>query len=76
LSGADLGGLAILFRELLAQELWLSGVDQPPPFQCGLSNQYRATIMIATTMNAATSERVRSRVFDPNFAISSSGGMT
>jgi hypothetical protein len=31
--------------------------------------------MIATTMNAATSERTRSSVFDPGFAAMSGGGM-
>jgi hypothetical protein len=41
-----------------------------------LLDHNRATIMIATTMNAATSERARSRIFDPGFAISSSGGTT
>jgi hypothetical protein len=32
-------------------------------------------MMIATTMNAATSERTRSSVFDPGFATLSNGGM-
>jgi hypothetical protein len=41
----------------------------------GKQDQYRATIMIATITNAAISERARSSVFDPGFAISSSGGM-
>jgi hypothetical protein len=40
-----------------------------------LQPQYRATIMIATTMNVATSDRTRSSIFDPGFAMSSSGGM-
>jgi hypothetical protein len=38
-------------------------------------DQYRATTIIATTMNAATSESQRSRTFDRDFAISSSGVM-
>jgi len=38
-------------------------------------SQYRATMMIATTMNAATSERTRSSVFDPGFAAMSGRGM-
>jgi hypothetical protein len=38
-------------------------------------DQYRATMMIATTMNAASSERARSRIFDPGFAVKSAGGM-
>jgi hypothetical protein len=38
------------------------------------SDQYRATMMIAATMSAATSERARSKFFDLGCA--SSGGMT
>jgi hypothetical protein len=38
-------------------------------------DQYRATMMIATTMNAATSERTRSSVFDLGFGAASGGGM-
>jgi hypothetical protein len=38
-------------------------------------DQIIIVIMIATTMSAATSEGARSNVFDPAFAISSSGGM-
>jgi hypothetical protein len=41
-----------------------------------LLDQKLATIMIATTMNAATSERARSRLFDTDLAISSSRGIT
>jgi hypothetical protein len=40
-----------------------------------VGDQYRATMMMATTMNAATSERTRSIVFDPGFAAASGGGM-
>jgi hypothetical protein len=38
-------------------------------------DQYRATIMIATTINAAISERARSNIFDFGIAIRSGGGM-
>jgi hypothetical protein len=38
-------------------------------------DQYRATIMMAMTMNAATSERTRSSLFDPGRAAVSDGGM-
>jgi hypothetical protein len=38
-------------------------------------DQYRATIMMAMTMNAATSERTRSSLFDPGLAAVSDGGM-
>jgi hypothetical protein len=38
-------------------------------------DQYRATMMIATTMSAATSERARSSVFDLGFGAASGGGM-
>jgi hypothetical protein len=38
-------------------------------------DQYRATMMIATTMNAATSERTRSSVFDLGFGAASGGGI-
>jgi hypothetical protein len=43
-------------------------LDQP--------DQYRATMMIATTMNAAISERNRSSFFDRGASVASSGGMT
>ena len=62
--------------ERIVTEDSLSRLTEPPPLQCGPSNQYRATMMIATTMNTATSARARSSVFDPDFAISSGGGMT
>jgi hypothetical protein len=39
------------------------------------TDQYRATIMIATTINAAVTERSRSSVFDLGFAAMSGGGM-
>jgi hypothetical protein len=40
-------------------------------------DQYRATTMIATTMNAAISERIRSNAFERGSAVgASSGGMT
>jgi hypothetical protein len=38
-------------------------------------DQYRATMTIATTMNAATSERTRSSVFDLGFGAASGGGI-
>jgi len=38
-------------------------------------DQYRATMMIAKTMNAATSESARSSVFDLGSAVASGGGM-
>ena len=38
-------------------------------------DQYRATMMIATTMNAAISERARSSAFDLGFVAVSGGGM-
>jgi hypothetical protein len=38
-------------------------------------DQYRATMMIATTMNAAISDRARSSAFDLRFAAVSGGGM-
>jgi hypothetical protein len=46
-----------------------------PPFSgCRDSDQYRTTMMIAITMNAAISERARSNDFDRGF-VASSGGM-
>jgi hypothetical protein len=53
-------------------------VSQPPVHdheRLDQLNQYRATMMMATTMNAAISERTRSRVFDRVVAtVASSGG--
>jgi hypothetical protein len=40
---------------------------------CRDSDQYRATMIIATTMNAAISERARSNDFDRSFVASSGG---
>src|ERR1700676_5156163 len=58
----------------------LNNVPLDQPGRCGskqasTSCQYRATIMIATTMNAAISERTRSSVIDPGFAAVLGGGM-
>ncbi|MGE9007955.1 hypothetical protein ACO2JO_05205 [Leptospira interrogans] len=39
-------------------------------------DQYRMTAMMAATMNAATSERARSSVFDRGVAVESGGFMT
>jgi hypothetical protein len=38
-------------------------------------DEYRATMMIATTMNPSTSERTRSSIFDLGFGAASGGGM-
>jgi hypothetical protein len=45
-----------------------------PPFSaCSDSDQYRATMMIGTTMNAAINERAGSNDFDWGFVASSEG---
>jgi hypothetical protein len=49
-------------------------VAKPPFSACRDSDQYRATTMIATTMNAAISERALSNDLDRGFG-ASSGGM-
>jgi hypothetical protein len=53
----------------------IRGASRPPDPE-NKSDQYRATMMMATTMKAAASESARSNAFDLGVAVVSGGGMT